>query len=1413
MKNKRNLYSTPVSIVSIFTLTISITISSATKAEISSEDEATYRQACTDIVMQKNMPAEEKESLDKLANKLKSPKMTYDQLVAYRQTYAMQQVNKTMDTIKMGGAISDIIDNDPKIIASNNYLKIISKENPNSSEADLNKKGLGAKIDFYVDHKDKLDILKNEKNDTKRTKDLQAYIEVCVTRVMKDKLASYSQESSVELLGAIKEYAELKVSNPTADGPAAGNKHNPTCSTIENALSLDKDGRRYKCNSLSGTNVDDDGTKNVGKLMSFISFDTENILPEFATENYCNTCIKDKFDLNKALFKNSDLNKFKFEKAKINAQSELYKKLQERSLANSLLKTSLVAEQLKHTQAWLSDDKQDELKKYNEESPCFNDEIIKTRLNEDQACKKNENKLKKNEILNAYSKILGLKEKSYFGKMFFGSKTDNLKSFDDIIEEVSNISDQSKFSSNSSDLKCKRLSREDYVKRSVANSINSKAYAATNHLIDEMFNSFDKKGFIGKEAYSNGKNDQTPVEFLASKLATDIVGGKSPLSYFFEPGKDIKDPKELKDFRTKRNPILEVLANDTALMGEIDKYRGDTKTHMVNIKSAITAFLSKTAKTSPHLYYLMNDKQYFLNKVNKFKKEANGNTFSQSIDPISKNKDSEKYSNEIMNNFKEFKNRSCKKFVDEMISVACPAEDFLDKFSNNEKRQVAIDLVKEKKQKYINDKDSKKDNENYLNAIAMESATCLATQEKAKTPEELKHSPLASLDREISPVAQSDFTIDLKEKLGFPKSKYSKNQLDEFAKSDICDMKDLDKIFGCSVSKTETNCNYGLKDIKKIKEVYTKVEENERGKSHPPLESFTPEAVTYSIVEMTDNSSRIEVEEEKESLGIPQGSSQVQDQGPVIFATNSSNDIDWDWDYDNVKLNDSNDYGFSPNPDVIADIQYSPVRKTNSAKDVNPFSPFGYKPLTLLEMEHELKASMKMQLDKVIVPQGIAIEDVEVVEEVVITAKRKPSALEKTDVISEDLEKTAPIVATKSKKFDSKIKELGSADKKLTDDPNSLLKPTAMQNFDKETLHDFDTGNMDSYNNRMALIEKDQMYQEMLPENSLQRKNIYRAKEIIYDEHLDNITDDTTGDMTSVTKALEDEEKSLEKEIAKLEKVAMLKEKLKNLKKESSEKDDLNKKIKEQEVKNQQIMASVNNQGKELEELKSTFAKKTLPTQQEKKIIADTNQINTGATKIANNNLNSFSESSQANIQPNSTKNTRNTVKRGPANKTKSIVRSASRGTAASTRSRSFNPIGILSSDGSKIDNKALDTYISKVSDENILDQSQLISFRNEGEKTFVQFNNEVGNSIEIDLDKIEDKRVRNNLETMREQQNDITFSEDDIDAALKTTKNLVKKKKKIIKKAISRNEAWITLKLLRANLEKVKKLQIASQN
>ena len=60
----------------------------------------------------------------------------------------------------------------------------------------------------------------------------------------------------------------------------------------------------------------------------------------------------------------------------------------------------------------------------------------------------------------------------------------NLKSFDDIIEEVSNISDQSKFSSNSSDLKCKRLSREDYVKRSVANSINSKAYAATNHLID-----------------------------------------------------------------------------------------------------------------------------------------------------------------------------------------------------------------------------------------------------------------------------------------------------------------------------------------------------------------------------------------------------------------------------------------------------------------------------------------------------------------------------------------------------------------------------------------------------------------------------------------------------------------------------------------------------------------------------------------------------------------------------------------------------------------------------------------------------------------------------------------------------------------------------------------------------------------
>jgi len=1274
----------------------------------------------------------------------------------------------------------------------------LNEMSPDFSPAE---KGTGPKLDFYKRFQDK--IKSANKNSNKRL--LDSLKDTCIAMIVKDRLAGNKIESNIGFMEAIRESSELANRTNASKVHKESNQYNPNCARNGDSNSYyTKEGRRNKCGEKE-TQLITNGNPEANELfelMATVNVNADNILPDFATKEYCQTCIKQKFENNKSIISNSDertndLKKYNFQKANDEAQKDLVKGLQKRSLAKSLLKTSSLVEQIQHTNAWLPEKDSDKLNDYLDKNPCFTDEEINHRLKKDAVCKNNKNKLKTDELLGVFNDLLGLRgEQSLFGRATTNASEKGARSFNDILGKMTDYSNKSKKSDASTKNECPEVDRDTYVKRTVANNLTTKMYDGANYLLDEMFNSFNKgSGFLDK--FKESSNNQSPIEFLALQLATDVQSesSTSPLKDFFKPEKTSNNQIKMRNNRIQNHPIMENMARDEEVMSLLDNARntGNKAKHAVLIQSAIQAYLSKLAKTSPHLYYLMNDKDHFLHKMESFKAKGVWNgKFSKSIDPISFNNDPDKYSNTIMNDFVGFKDRICKKFIDEVIEAACPNHDtenpnaqkgFLSKFSNEQKRNVAKGILKEKEKNQESSPERIR-----LEAIALESAACIATL-PIENDNSFKDSPLNNLDLEISPVAQSDFTIDLKEKLGFPKSKHSKNHLNAFAKSKLCKVKEFDKVFDCSVSKSEKNCKYNKEDVEEIDkaqvsegEIISSQDRELNNASIANLEGISTVIIDSKLNDQYNNSNSIDAISQESNI---EESEEVDPRKPRYSINYLNNLIG--------KKTKTDKFVSDLKKRMDADLGHSFLSESGSWEA--KYKPNSARRISFDQTDYNLGGSdrdFNTQFDK----DKTRIERLtnkNAVES--FKSDRMNPAEDQYKDVDFDRSAISYVAAVKNSNI-----SLDNLDSKLLEQPMKFQKDNSKNAtaFDKFSSNTNNHSGINSHQAYAPTIYNDPIFQQMTKDLpvyspfSPKYKN-YTKKELT--KYSDEIEDMDSDELTKNYELLKNQ-------VADLKKKNKLDDEMKSLTKELN---DL--KAKEKESKKiiakpqKRVIADVDRQEKTLRAIakKSSFKHQEVNPSES----SVSNKFQSGVTQQAEVNSNSLS------AQQGSTNNNPRQVNRLTKNSSNPKRRKRnSKGRTTSSISSGSLSIGTLTIDGNNIKVESQDGSTKELSID-VLD-TEAVTFVNNGE--VVRFNNQ-GSDVDIMLSEIEDPEILKKLEEIKLKQENMTYSKNEIKEALSGQKKITRKKKKVIKKIIKTAKARAELDLLRQKLSMLTKTIVAKRN
>jgi hypothetical protein len=1287
------------------------------------------------------------------------------------------------------------------------YLDMAQQYVEDETNGDFSRvdKGSGPKLNFYKNYQDQIEKAHKDSDSDLLTK-LKG---TCISMVKNDRLAQSESETSIGFLDLVRDASKLTKNAYQTMIAQGASQYNPYCARNGESKSYyNKEGRRNKCEEKEIEKLSENSdVHSMFKLVSMIYFDPENILPDFATEDYCQTCISQKFDIHKKISLNQgtkndeDLKKYNFKEAKSNAMTDLVKGLQKKSLAKSLLKASSLVEQMQHTKTWLPEEGVEGLEDYMKKNPCLTNKIISKRLKEDAACKNNDNKLNTKELLGVFNNLLELKNgQNRVKRATTRASKSGAGSFDDLITKISDLSDKSKQTEQSENNECSRISRDKYVKRTVANNLTNKMYDGANYLLDEMVNSFrNKSGFL--DNYEKNNNNQSPLEYLALQLSTDIQSETSisPLRDFFLPENNSADPNEILKNRIENHPALENMARDKQLMSHLDKKRKEEtkKAHAMNVEEAIRAYLGRLAKTTPHLYYLMNDKDQFIQKMRSCqsdKSKFNGK-FSRSIDPTFLKNDPKKYSDKMINDFKGFKNNICKKLVDEMVAVACPNHDqenpnapggFLSKFSNEQKRDVAKSIIKEKNNK-TNIKEVGPEKLK-LEGIALESAACIATLPIEGT-DSFEKSPLNNIDLEINPIAQSDFAIDLKEKFGLPTSKHSKNLLNEFEKSKLCNNEELDKRFDCSITKSRQNCDYDEKDIAKLADAKRK-EANRVAELNNTIGEETKVTLggptPYDILEekyhdFNINSSILDRSITQSNLREESESTTSRSSGSPIFKWNMNYGQD-----DNLGhqfLSDNNSSSSTNTFNSTATL-HSPWRQDTI------FSKY-----KIGGSDREFNAQFDKEFDKEVDKKA---------PDFVLSNKNpvdsfqtdKMSAVEDR-YIDTNLDKSVlsdvALVKNNNTSFDLDSKLLEKPIQSQNDNSNN---DTVFGRFANNINTDADINQNQAY---APTVYNNPMYQQMTEDLPIESPQNPEYKKYVRQE------------LTKYSEEIEDKEPS---DLAK--EYELLKEKVASLEKEKKHKEEMDRLTKElddlkaKEKENNRVLASpqsevladVKQQEKRLDKIESKVSFKQQP---KTNIVENNDNFQSGTVQGTQNNSNSFTGNTGSNSGNNSGNSTRSTTNVSPS-RTRG---SNSGGRRIASGSRSYS-VGTLSTDGKSIKVESQDGTTEEVSFNNILEDSSALTFVNNGET--VRFNNQ-GNNVDIKIKDIEDPKILKRLEVLKSKQDNLTYTQNELDEAFKEQKKIVEDKKVVIEKIISSEQERAELDLLRQKLSMLTKTIIAKQN
>jgi hypothetical protein len=682
------------------------------------------------------------------------------------------------------------------------------------------------KIDFYNRSKEEINALLDIEDIEDRKSAAQGLLEQCSLDLLihnnGKKLTNTSTDDLLSLFNE-KEQRDLK-SNSGSDDEV---QVEVTCGAEASVVEISNGTKRItNCNQYG-----EDGVKSSFELMSILQpIDPKKVLENFGNKKYCQVCLKQKFkvfshyDIKDSNLKDNQVNKKKiknrmnsWDKKKADAKEDIKQKLMAKAYENEVLKISAITEQGVHAQAWLSTKDSSDIKI---EDSCFTNNQMMAEIQKKCSFSKMKSKKEMNKALAHLNNILNPKKDTFFAKMGITASKGELKTFKQFQSELAR---RSVNKSESNDGECK-TDREEYVKRKAGFNKATNASDGANYLIQQLFS---KNSNIFSTSpvndYINSKNkeykDSSPIEFLTGMISDQIVkdheihGEKMMLTKYFYPSDKISDQSK---FRNTLIPSLSAMTKDSSLMKFIDSGKNESgDSHKEKIKFALKAFLNNVAKTNPSMYYMLNNKNYFKKKKEAFEKQQGledfGNrveSFADFIDPTL----SKAPNKQVVSDFNEFKAMKCQGFKENLAALACPGDDFEKQFSDDQLKDAARAVAKDK---YIDRNKDSKDEPSYnkadqLDLIALESQSCEMTMEDKDKEVGLKRNAASSfrnINDIIAPTAQSDFAIQYQNQHNPKDAPIKSSQLKKFANSHLCESKEYETYFNCSVVKDPKECS------------------------------------------------------------------------------------------------------------------------------------------------------------------------------------------------------------------------------------------------------------------------------------------------------------------------------------------------------------------------------------------------------------------------------------------------------------------------------------------------------------------------------------------------------------------------------------------------------------------------------
>ena len=454
-----------------------------------------------------------------------------------------------------------------------------------------------------------------------------------------------------------------------------------------------------------------------------------------------------------------------FKVLKRNSSAKIVSEIKSKRIRNALHSISPLAEQFYNYKAWFNIKDEQFVGKVD----CFTEKAFAKVLN--KSCKRSGNaksiEAKTNNLFKEFSKMTGNKVNSFKDlSTYYVGKVGEYK--------VSNS-------------QCKKPKREDFIK--------AKALSMEGKNITETVRFLTDTSFFPKAEIQNFKQlGISPIEYLAKKVASQ-ASHKDLSSFRHNPLYQLFSTNTSNQSSNSNYALLQIFADSKAkdsIVSATFNLADDFNSNFITanakeelIKKYFIGFFKNIAKYNPHLQQFFYDKDRFLEVIKDKDSKINKNN---------------KTISEHLSSFKEFAAPICKKFHEQLSTVACADNDekILKSATPEEIAQATKSYLKK------NFKKEDLDPEETVTALAFASSSC-SLSNKANTNPSAKDLNTTNIE-DMQLTQSGDFFNTIEDSFGGNLKSKTPNDFKAYANSSLCNTRDkINPIFDCSLGQNSKN--------------------------------------------------------------------------------------------------------------------------------------------------------------------------------------------------------------------------------------------------------------------------------------------------------------------------------------------------------------------------------------------------------------------------------------------------------------------------------------------------------------------------------------------------------------------------------------------------------------------------------